>query len=181
MKKRNVRLLFGLVVVIFCAELVLALNVTEPFPAIIYPGFEDIPSLNSPILKPKLVVFFHDKDSLEVDKELFFSHMSNVYNNVVLSENFKHKSSFLRPVKQGRSLQATVGSRKINLDLNEVWDEEHIQEGKFWVSATLKETLKRDDFTRLEVQWHAYKLSKNEKEPLQQGNLSEKFVVSFIE
>lgn len=179
MKRSSIRWLFGLVIVIFSAELLLAYKVTEPYPAIIYPSFADIPSFNSVIQKPRIVVFFDNQDSLEIDKEAFFYNMSNVYNNVILTKNFNGRESFLAPSKERKTLQATVGSRRMILDLEEVWDEAQTQDGKSWIAHTLRNILERDDFTRLEVQWYNYKLTQDEEEPLRQSELAERFVLNF--
>lgn len=179
MKKSRVRWIFALVVVAFFTELLLALKLTEPFPAILYPSFSDIPSFNSTIQKPRLVVFFDDEDSLEIIKEDFFYYLPDVYNNVILDKNFKDRNSFLASLKEDRTLNTTVGTKKISLRLKEVGDERHILEGKTWVANSLKNNLKRDDFKRLEVQWYNYELTKNEKESLRQGELVERFIVDF--
>lgn len=180
MKRSRVRWIFTLVVVVFFTELMFAFKFTEPFPAIIYPSFSDIPSFNSTIQKPRIFVFFNELDSLEVSKEDFFNYLPDVYNNVILNENFNDRNSFLSSLKEVRTLNATVGTKRINLDLTEVGDEAHILEGKTWIANSLKNNLKRDDFERLEVQWYNYKLTKDEHEPLEQGELAERFVVNFI-
>lgn len=179
MKKSSVRWVFGLVVAVFFAELSLALNYTEPFPAIIYPSFSDIPSINSAIRKPHIIVFFQDQDSLEVDKEDFFHSMPDVYTNVILNENFNDRNSFLSSLKEVRALKATVGTKRIDLGLKEVGDEKHIEDGKAWIVTTLQNLLQRDDLDRVEVQWYDYNLTQNEEEPLEQGVLLEKFVVKL--
>lgn len=180
MKKRRVRLLFVIVLVVFFTEFLLAINLTEPFPAIMYPSFSDIPTLNSSIQKPSIVVFFGNEDSLEIDKKDFFYKLSNVYNNVILKENFNDRTSFQFTQRPVRTMDATIGTRKITLDLEEVWDDTQIQEGKKWIAASLKENLKREDFTRLEVQWYDYMVTQNEEAPLKRGKLVETFVVSFV-
>ncbi|RDV16677.1 hypothetical protein DXT99_02525 [Pontibacter diazotrophicus] len=180
MKKSSVRWLFVLVVLLLFTELLLALKLTEPFPAIIYPSFADIPSFNSPIQKPRIVAFFHNQDSIEIDKEDFFYNMSNVYNNVVLLENFNTENSFQVSSKDVRELQATIGTRSMSFDLNETRNAAQIEEGKIWIANTLKNILKRDDIIRVEVQWYSYNISPNEDEALEQGELVEKYVVSFI-
>lgn len=179
MEKSRVRWIFALVIIAFFTELMFALKFTEPFPAIIYPSFSDIPSYNSTIQKPRIIVFFNDLDSLEVNKEDFFDYLPNVYNNVILKENFNDRNSFLASLKEVRTLNATVGTKRINLNLTEKGDETHILEGKTWIANSLKNNLGRDDFERLEVQWYNYKLTENEQEPLEQGELAERFVVNF--
>lgn len=180
MKKRSVRLLFVIVLVVVFTEMLLAINLTEPFPAIMYPSFSDIPTLNSTIQKPSIIVFFRNEDSLEIDKKDFFYNMSNVYNNVILNENFNNINSFQITQRPVRTMGATIGTRKITMDLDEVWDDTQILEGKKWIAASLKENLKRDDFTRLEVQWYDYMVSQDEEAPLKRGKLVETFVVSFV-
>ena len=180
MKHSSIRLLFVFVIVVFFMELLLSINITEPFPAIMYPSFSDIPTLNSEVHKPSLVVFFENNDSIEVDKKVFFYNLSNVYSNVILNENFKDNTSFLSSLREVRELDATLGTKKITLGLDEVRNEAQIQEGKDWVALTLKNILKRDDVARLEVQWYDYTLTKDKQNPLKQGKLIERFVVSFI-
>lgn len=177
MKKSNVRWVFALVIIVFFAELALALNYTEPFPAIIYPSFSDIPSVNSAIQKPRIIVFFHDEDSVEISKLAFFHAMPDVYTNVILNENFNKKNSFLSTFKEVRALYATVGSKRINFDLKEVGDEKHIEDGRIWIMETLQNHLRRNDLDRVEVQWYDYSLTQKEEEPLEQGVLVERFVV----
>lgn len=177
MKKRNIKLIFFLVIVVFFTELFLALNFTEPFPAIIYPSFSDIPSVNSTIKKAKIIVFFNDLDSLEIDKKEFLHNLPDVYSNVILNENFKNESSFLTAVKEVRTLNATVGTRQINIGLEEVGNERHIQEGKNWVLSNLRKITKREDFNRVEIQWYDYQLTKDEEEPLKQGDLADRYIL----
>lgn len=177
MKKSSVRWVFALVVVVFFAELALALNYTEPFPAIIYPSFSDIPSVNSAIQKPRIIVFFHDDDSVEISKQDFFHAMPDLYTNVILKENFNERNSFLATLKEVRALHATVGSKRIDFDLKKVGDEKHIEDGRTWIMETLQNQLQRDDLERVEVQWYDYNLTQNEEEPLEQGALVERFVV----
>ncbi|MCC9137574.1 hypothetical protein ACFSKU_09630 [Pontibacter silvestris] len=179
MKNKNVRLLFFIVGVIFFLELTMAMNYTEPFPAILYPGFADIPLVNSPVQKPKIFVFFNENDSVEISKDEFFYHLSDVNTNVILRENFRARKSFLNSSKDPRELEFTVGVKKFKLSLEGVKDSSKIEDGISWTKKRATEVVGRGDIRKLEVQWYSYNLSDNEEGPLVGDVLMEKFIVPF--
>jgi hypothetical protein len=77
--KRKIRLVFILVILIFIPELVIIINFEQPYPAILFPSFANIPSLAKPIKKPRIKIFFNNQDSLEIKvSELFRTYLTSL-------------------------------------------------------------------------------------------------------
>lgn len=179
MNKKRVRLIYFAALLIFSLEMILATKFTEPYPAILYPPFADIPLENSTVLKPTMLVFLSTGDSVEVLKKEIFYGLSNVKTNVILSENFTSEKSFIALKNNKRKLEATIGVKKAILSLESVSDSGEIKDGIAWTKQRLAETVGRDDIERLEVHWFSYKLSSNQEDPLLRDKLVEKFILTF--
>ncbi len=174
--KKKIRWLFALVILIFIVEFVMKIGFEEPYPAITYPSFGDIPNVSRPIKKPTIKVFYSNNDSSEINSADLFYHLPISISSVILRENFTQKKSFLTTAKTKKEFTLKMGLNRSEIKIYTPQNEKKRQNGITWIQKRLTKILQRTDFNRLEVQWYNLFDSANNAV---QNKLMEIFVVDL--
>ena len=175
--KAKIRALFVLVILVFIVELVITLKFEQPYPAILFPAFGDIPTVSRSLKKPTLKVFFYNHDSLEVTPEDLFYRLSPTLSGYILKENFTEKNSFFIPSKIRKEVSLNVGLNNFKIKLNNIRNKKQMEKGVSWLKNRLTKMLNRTDLDRFEVQW--YNLSLDSANTQVNNSLAEKFIINF--
>lgn len=147
----------------------------QPYPAIIFPSFSDIPGITRSLKKPTLKVFCSNQDSLEIKPADLFCHLSDNISSYILKENFSEKTSFLKSSKSLKDLNLTIGSNQVQVKINRIQNNKEIKKGVSWIKNRLVSVLNRTDIDRLEVQWYNLDSANNPEK----NELTEKFIVNL--
>ncbi|MEP6596628.1 MAG: hypothetical protein ABJA71_11815 [Ginsengibacter sp.] len=175
--KRKVRLIFVLVILIFIIELVITIKFEQPYPAILFPSFANIPNVSKPIKKPRIKIFFYNQDSLEIKIADLFYNLSDIFSGEILRENFTKENSFLVPLKKQKKFDFNIGLHHIQGNIRDIRDTKQIEKGVIWIKKRVTDMVKRTDLNRLEIQWYLYIF--NSKNNQMRDSLVEKFNIDL--
>ncbi|MDA0347124.1 MAG: hypothetical protein O3C43_02350 [Verrucomicrobia bacterium] len=160
MNKKQVRLLFALLLGILSVVFLLSMNKIEPYPAPVYPSFGKAPIKEEVIQinKPEFVVYFENSDSQEVDYFKLFNNIpiSHVNHLVVNNLNPERKVDLERwqakPFKSFQLGRYTIEWRRTpNLPTKE-----EIARRKQFFRNRITETTGRQDPVNLHITWYRY-------------------------
>lgn len=174
--KSKIRWLFALVLVIYVLEFAIKLKFEEPYPAIVYPAFGDIPNISRPIKTVDIEALFNNNDSSEIDKKTLFYNLPGATTTVLLRENFTKNRSFLTPVVAKKSFTINIGFNHFKVNYFTLKSKKQRENGIKWFRNRLTSITHREDLKSMKVKWYTTSFDK-EGNPLK--NPAEEFLIDF--
>jgi hypothetical protein len=150
----RVRVLFLFTVLIVITQFIIASTFSEPYPALIFPGFSSVPIEKDVYTSKKANLFAitEDGEVIPVNRKDLFNNLENTPSYVLMLRLFSQNSTLFDSTTHS-SARLHIGTYTYSITKKRNHTQHQLDEFYVWLEKRLSEITGREDISKFKIQW----------------------------
>lgn len=154
-RRTTLRWIFLLTFFLLLFQFIVAFTFTEPYPALLLPGFGNVPPEKEEYISRKVEFFVTTEDgkTISIDRRELFKNLRNVHSYILTRRLFNEHSLLFKNTENDTERKLTIGPYTYSISKERVQGEELKNEFDRWLIDRIHHTTGTQDITEFRIQW----------------------------